>query len=362
MKNFEDIHDLVAELAGAEEQALRDAAFLRGETDKFEPFSLPSPGLLGGGQIHNLDGSLSWQSLENLWSPETYWPRYARLILFARNAEYVSSMDSDRMEPLLERVNHGNPDDPVPGETYVLWQSLFYLYRFDHSVEGAMPNLFLAGTRIANEVRRRLLDLRAAVLARPYIPSRTLTESWVEPCWDTLWDLPRYPADEVRLRDVNYELGRLAHRATDADIEALLATGGQKECVVATTFIAITRRRQFLSRVRALLLGRPVGLPGQGCCLALARMPCRESVDTLLDALALDQQQPLLLDPWSFDITCALDSIFMTQNYVGWQGTFKRFEFLADEFADEADETRAAWCSHFYARLQWAEAVETATS
>ncbi|HEX6539830.1 MAG TPA: DUF6000 family protein [Candidatus Dormibacteraeota bacterium] len=328
-----------------------------------DPFTLPSVGLLGGGQIHNLDGALSWQSLENLWSPDTYWPRYARLILFARNAEYGSSTDAARMEPLLERVNNGDPDDPVPGETYVLWQSLFYLYRYDHWVEGAMPNLFLAGTRIANEVRGRLLHMRAAVRARPYIANSTLAESWVEPCWDALWDIPRYPADEVRLRDVDYELGRLAYRATDADIEALLATGGQKECLVGVTFIAITRRRQFLRRVRSLLLDRPVGLPGQACCLALARIPCRESVDTLLDALALDQQQPLLLDPWSFDITCALDSVFMTQNYMqpGWEGTFERFEFLADEFADKDDETRAAWCSHFYARLQWAEAVERAT-
>lgn len=266
------------------------------------------------------------------------------------------------MEPLLEHWNHGNPDDPVPGETHVLWQSLFYLYRFDHWVEGAMPNLLLAGTRIANEVRRRLLQIREAVEARPYAPNHYLTESWVEPYWDALWDVPRYPADEVRLRDVDYELGRLAHRATDADIAALLATGGQKECLVGVTFIAITRRRQFLKRVRSLLLDRPVGLPGQSCCLALARMPCRESVDTLLDALALDQQQPLLLDPWSFDITCALDFIFMTQDYMqpGWQGTVERFEGVADEFAGKDDETRAAWCSHFYARLQWAEAIDKA--
>jgi hypothetical protein len=58
-------------------------------------------------------------------------------------------------------LRSGDPDDPVEGDDEFLWHCLFAVVRADRFNGGLVAEHALALTRIANELRRRLLRRRA---------------------------------------------------------------------------------------------------------------------------------------------------------------------------------------------------------
>jgi hypothetical protein len=97
-----------------------------------------------------------------------WWSRDAagdRLVRFAhRFGSYDWSGDprQPEQERLLETLKSGESDDPVDGSYEFLWHCLFAVVRADRFNDGLVAEHALALTRIANELRRRLLHLRAA--------------------------------------------------------------------------------------------------------------------------------------------------------------------------------------------------------
>ncbi|MGZ6564590.1 MAG: hypothetical protein ACXVH3_28555 [Solirubrobacteraceae bacterium] len=82
-----------------------------------------------------------------------------RLIRFARHGAYDWMTDRGRaqQEALVASLRSGEADDPVSGETEILWRCLFAVVRSERFTEGMVAANTLALTRIANELRRRLL-------------------------------------------------------------------------------------------------------------------------------------------------------------------------------------------------------------
>jgi hypothetical protein len=84
----------------------------------------------------------------------------ARLWTFAHAVRSFGWGDDPRMPELRQRLedwNRGEPDDPVDGTTQDLWDLLFAVHRAERSTWGAGAAWLTAMTRIANEIRRRLL-------------------------------------------------------------------------------------------------------------------------------------------------------------------------------------------------------------
>jgi hypothetical protein len=84
----------------------------------------------------------------------------ARLWTFAHAVSSFGWGDDPRMPELGQRLedwNRGEPDDPVDGTTQDLWDLLFAVHRAERFTWGAGAAWLTAMTRIANEIRRRLL-------------------------------------------------------------------------------------------------------------------------------------------------------------------------------------------------------------
>ncbi len=341
---------------GVEAQALADARFLRGEADDLAPFVLPrTAGVIAG------DPEETDPTRDPLLD---YWSLYGRLATFSMNAQYVGAPQDTRMLNIVRAANKGNADDPVDGKTHMLWQSLYWVYRYDRWNDGRiLPTLILAATRIANEVRRRLMALRDLERKQPYTPNAALMTAWVEPAWEAMWNIPRSVdgAQEVPLRPCDQELGSLAKTINDETLRALITTGGWRERLIAASYIAIGERRAFLPVVCDLVRRRPVGMASIGYCLALARMPSREGIDALLSALEDDRTQSLGFDPWSFDALSAVDALMYWADAYPWFGEVEdRLAGVAPDLSDADNDTRDAWCSHFYGRRRWIERIAEA--
>jgi hypothetical protein len=61
---------------------------------------------------------------------------------------------------MLRALASSKGDDPVEGDDEFLWHCLYAIVRADRFEEGLVAENLLALTRIANEVRRRLLRQR----------------------------------------------------------------------------------------------------------------------------------------------------------------------------------------------------------
>ena len=127
-----------------------DEPFFQGLSDELAPFDLPVA------TLHAKPGEFPWWSLDAAGD---------RLVQFAhRFGSYDWSNDPRQQEQLvfLQSLATGGADDPVGGDDEVLWHALFAVVRADRFNEGVVAAHLTALTRIANELRRRLLQRRAA--------------------------------------------------------------------------------------------------------------------------------------------------------------------------------------------------------
>jgi hypothetical protein len=122
-----------------------DDAFFDGTSDWLEPFVVPVA------TWQKLKGSLPWCELDA--SGE-------RLIRFAmRFGSYDWNNDPRQPEQvaLLQSLSSGDAEAEVHGEFELLWHTLFAVVRAERFSEGVIESHALALTRIANELRRRLM-------------------------------------------------------------------------------------------------------------------------------------------------------------------------------------------------------------
>ena len=127
-----------------------DDGFFRGESHELAPFQLPVA------TLHEAPTQFPWWSLDAAGD---------RLVRFAhRFGSYDWSSDPRQPEQqrLLETLKSGESDDPVGGSYESLWHCLFGVVRADRFNDGLVAEHALALTRIANELRRRLLQQRGA--------------------------------------------------------------------------------------------------------------------------------------------------------------------------------------------------------
>lgn len=130
-----------------------DLAFLRDGSDDLALFDVPTDEWHGGEKEHGVI-TMPWVDVGEAGY---------RLMRFAHAVRPFPWTDDPRREEwqvLLERLSTGGPADPVEGSTQDLWDLLFALCRADRFAEGTVASHALAMTRIANEIRRRLLVAR----------------------------------------------------------------------------------------------------------------------------------------------------------------------------------------------------------
>jgi Family of unknown function (DUF6508) len=132
-----------------------DDRFMSEMSDDIAAFAVPSTTWKGGQRLD--DGSIQMPWCE-------YDEAGERLMKFAYHGAYDWAHDPKRADQnaMLESLTTGAPDDSVHGETDELWHCLFAVVRSERFCEGAVAAHALALTRIANELRRRLLDQRAS--------------------------------------------------------------------------------------------------------------------------------------------------------------------------------------------------------
>jgi hypothetical protein len=127
-----------------------DEAFFRGDSDELAPFGLPVA------KLHAEPGQLPWFELDEAGQ---------RLIVFAHrfgSYDWTNDPRRDQQESLLRALAVGKFDDAVEGDYEFLWHCLLAVIRADRFTEGLVASNLLALTRIANELRRHLLQLRGA--------------------------------------------------------------------------------------------------------------------------------------------------------------------------------------------------------
>jgi len=130
-----------------------DSAFLCGRSNSLAAFDVPI-GEWHGGEKANGVITMPWSDVGAAGE---------RLIRFAHSVRPFPWVNNSRMEGwqlLPERLSSGEPTDPVEGSTQDLWDLLLALSRADRFNEGTVATNALAMTRIANEIRRRLLVAR----------------------------------------------------------------------------------------------------------------------------------------------------------------------------------------------------------
>lgn len=130
-----------------------DSEFLLGRSKVMAPFSVP---LL-------ITRALSSPTASNL-QPD---PAMLRLIRFAQHVppfEWPNDPRTAAWEHLLAELAPGEESDPVLGAARDLWNLLLAVARADRFNDGVFAGHGLALTRIANELRRRLLAGTLTVL------------------------------------------------------------------------------------------------------------------------------------------------------------------------------------------------------
>ena len=130
-----------------------DTDFIMGRSDTLDPFKVPvvewTENKLVDGVIHPGYSSTDGAGL--------------RLLEFAHHVRSFRWMDDERApiwNDMIPALCTGNADDPVEGGTQDLWDLMFAAARAGHFGDEVMDDFPLTFTRIANEVRRRLLASR----------------------------------------------------------------------------------------------------------------------------------------------------------------------------------------------------------
>jgi hypothetical protein len=140
------------------------AAFFVGDRDNIEAFTPPRPGREIDAGITIIDpatGERTRYRPENPLEPEDD-RALARLRALAdgnRPFEWGEDPRRDTWEALLDALGSGRPDEPVKGKTQELWDILLAVARADRFNEGVLYEHAYPLTRIASELRRRLLGM-----------------------------------------------------------------------------------------------------------------------------------------------------------------------------------------------------------
>ncbi|MBI3967051.1 MAG: N-6 DNA methylase [Chloroflexi bacterium] len=152
---LEDAADEPASSGSGPGEGDPDAAFIAGRADTIPPFALPQSELEPG---RPPEGDTPGQF------PYTVYDEPAlRLIRFAHFVRPFAWMDDPRAEgwqQLLRDLATGGPEDPAEAKTQDLWDLLLAFARLDRFSDGEVAEHALALTRVANEIRRRLLTAR----------------------------------------------------------------------------------------------------------------------------------------------------------------------------------------------------------
>jgi hypothetical protein len=126
-----------------------DDAFFDDTSDWLEPFVVPVA------TWQTLQGSLPWCELDASGD---------RLIRFAQrfgSYEWTNDARQPEQVALLQTLASGDAEAEVNADFELLWHTLFAVVRADRFNEGLIASHALALTRIANELRRRLMLERA---------------------------------------------------------------------------------------------------------------------------------------------------------------------------------------------------------
>lgn len=135
----------------SERETVVDRAFVLGERADIAPFALP-------GVVPREGEVLAPGACNAGWSGSG--DDVLRLRSFAQFNRPFNWSDDPRLNDWLQQFDElatGAPDDPVEGRTQELWDMIYALAQASHGREGAFEHHALAVTRIANEIRRRLL-------------------------------------------------------------------------------------------------------------------------------------------------------------------------------------------------------------
>jgi len=126
-----------------------DDDFFLGKSDELAPFIVPAI------TWHTPTAGFPWCELDE---------NGERLIAFAHHfGSYDWNTDPryEEQEALLEQLASGHAEDGVNGDFEFLWHTLFAVVRADRFNEGLIALHARALTRIANELRGRLIRQRA---------------------------------------------------------------------------------------------------------------------------------------------------------------------------------------------------------
>lgn len=136
-----------------------DIAFLTGEAVDFPVFPMPvatvHPAKIESGVIQ-----MGWVEYDEAAE------RLHRFAHAVRSFEWGSDPRQPEWFRQLEEWNTGKPDDPVQGRTQDLWDLLFAAHRAERFGANTVAAHLVALTRIANEIRRRLLECRKSDASR----------------------------------------------------------------------------------------------------------------------------------------------------------------------------------------------------
>ena len=128
-----------------------DDRFVAGELEDIPLFSQPKP------LLHEMERLPDGKSFQMGW-----WEMDEpgnRLIAFAYHGsyDYVDDPSRDEQQHLVESLAAGEADSPVKGVTEDLWRTIFAVVRSDRFSEGTIATHAHALTRLANELRRRVI-------------------------------------------------------------------------------------------------------------------------------------------------------------------------------------------------------------
>src|SRR5581483_1805935 len=146
-----------------------DGAFLLGKTDEIAPFVVPGGKWMPEEQTG--DGSPE-RPYEMPWHEgDEAEGRLTRFAHFARPFNWTDDPRTAGWQALLAALADGGPADPVEGTTQDLWDCLLAVSRAQRFNEGVISGHALALTRIANEIRRRLIAARSTDASLQELPS-----------------------------------------------------------------------------------------------------------------------------------------------------------------------------------------------
>jgi hypothetical protein len=130
-----------------------DERFFRRVSNELAPFELPVA------TLHTEPGHFPW------WDVDESGQRLIRFAHHFGEYDWPNDPEQPKQAVLLQQVATCTPEEPVEGDDEFLWHTLFAVVRADRFNDGLVATNLLAVTRIANELRRRLLTKRGVPLS-----------------------------------------------------------------------------------------------------------------------------------------------------------------------------------------------------